>query len=151
MSGSIGMLVKTGLVLSFVLASTMSVWAQSQSCGNTPFPPAIPSAADLAAKSPTDAHGMVHDSFLDVKNWQSDLKNYRACLDGQDAVDKRDISQADPKKDADKIKAMQDQIALDVKIYDASVDNEEKVVNEFHALQAGYCMRTDIDKSTCPK
>src|ERR1700685_1783782 len=69
-SGSIGMLVKTGLVLSFVLASTISVWAQGESCGNPPFAPAIPSPADLKAKSATDAHSAVHDAFMDVKNGQ---------------------------------------------------------------------------------
>jgi hypothetical protein len=145
------MLVKTGLVLSFVLASTISVWAQGESCGNPPFAPAIPSPADLKAKSPTDAHSAVHDAFTDVKNWQADLKTYRSCLDGQDAAAKREIAQADPKKDADKIKGFKDQITDDGHVYDASVDNEEKVVNEFHALQVAYCTRTDVDRSTCPK
>jgi hypothetical protein len=145
------MLVKTGLVLSFVLASTISVWAQSESCGNPPFAPAIPSPADLKAKSATDAHSAVHDAFTDVKNWQNDLKTYRACLDGQDAQNKREIAQADPKKDADKIKDWKDQIAQDSHTFDGTVDNEEKVVNEFHALQVGYCTRTDVDRTTCPK
>ena len=145
------MLVKTGLVLSFLLVSTMSCWAQAESCGNVPFAPAIASPADLKAKSPADAHAAVHDSFTDIKNWQSDLKTYRACLDDQDGADKRNIGQADPKKDADKVTAWKDQIVDDAKIYNSSIDNEEKVVNEFHALQAAYCMRTDIDKATCPK
>jgi hypothetical protein len=145
------MLVKTGLVLSFVLASSLSAWAQTQSCGNTPFAPAIPSPADVKAKAPADAHAAVHDAFLDVKNWQGDLKTWRACLDDQDAADKRSIAQADPKKDVDKIQPWKDQIAQDGHVFDASVDNEEKVVNEFHALQTAYCTRTDIDKSTCPK
>jgi hypothetical protein len=145
------MLVKTGLVLSFLLVSTMSGWAQSESCGNVPFAPAIASPADLKAKSPTDAHTAVHDAFIDIKNWQSDLKTWRACLDARSAADKRSVSQADPKKDADKVKQWNDDVAQNGHDFDASVDNEEKVVNEFHALQAGYCTRTDIDKSTCPK
>ena len=145
------MLVKTGLVLSFLLVSTMSGWAQNETCGNVPFAPAIASPADLKAKSPTDAHTTVHDAFVDIKNWQSDLKTWRACLDARTAADKRDVAQADPKKDADKIKQWNDDVTQNGHDFDASVDNEEKVVNEFHALQAAYCMRTDIDKATCPK
>ena len=32
-----------------------------------------------------------------------------------------------------------------------SVNMEETVVNEFHAIQAAYCARSDVDKSSCPK
>jgi len=145
------MLVKTGLVLSFLLVSTMSGWAQNETCGSVPIAPAIPAPGDLKAKSPTDAHATVHDAFVDIRNWQSDLKTWRACLDARTAADKRDAAQADPKKDADKIKQLNDNVVQNGHDFDASVDNEEKVVNEFHALQAGYCMRTDIDKATCPK
>lgn len=145
------MLVKTGLVLSFLLVSTMSAWAQNETCGSVPIAPAIPVPGDLKAKSPTDAHTTVHDAFVDIRNWQSDLKTWRACLDARTAADKRDAAQADPKKDADKIKQLNDNATQNGHDFDASVDNEEKVVNEFHALQAGYCMRTDIDKATCPK
>jgi hypothetical protein len=28
---------------------------------------------------------------------------------------------------------------------------EETVVNEFHAVQAAYCARSDVDKASCPK
>jgi hypothetical protein len=145
------MLAKTGLVLTFLLVSTMSGWAQSDSCGNQPFAPAIPAPGDLKPKSPADAHASVHDAFMDIKNWQADLKTWRACLDARDNEDKRQIAQADPKKDADKVKGYNDDTKQNGHNFDASVDSEEKVVNEFHALQAAYCMRTDIDKATCPK
>jgi hypothetical protein len=145
------MLARIGLVLAFVFAAATPVFAQSQGCGSLPFEPALPTPAEIGQKTPADAHTALHDAFTDVKNWQADLKTYRGCQDGQETAAKRDLAQADPNKDKDKITKLKDQIAQIDHAYDASVDSEEKVVNEFHAAQAAYCMRTDVDRSVCPK
>ncbi|HEY2068161.1 MAG TPA: hypothetical protein VGG48_01300 [Rhizomicrobium sp.] len=141
---------KLGLVLSFLLASTAPVWAQS-ACGSVPFAPAMPSQADMRSKSIPDAETALHDAFTDIKNWQGDLKTYRSCLDGQTQQAKAGMAGLDKDKDADKIAAFKDQAATSNKLFDSSVDQEEKVVNEFHGAQAAYCMRSDANKAKCPK
>lgn len=145
------MLAKIGLVLTFVLAAATPALAQTSGCGSQPFAPALPTSAEMDQKSAADATTAKHDAFLDVKNWQGDLKTYRACLDGQEASAKRDVAGLDKSKDKDKIAKLTDQITQADHAYNVSVDAEEKVVNEFHAVQAAYCKRTDVDRASCPK
>jgi hypothetical protein len=125
--------------------------AFAQSCGSAPIAPALPSVAQMNQKSPADAQTAKHDGFIEIKRWQDELKTYRACMTNVSTQDKQKISQSDPKKDADKIKGMQDEMANANHEYDASVDMEERVANEFHAIQAAFCARSDTDKSSCPK
>jgi 5'-3' exonuclease len=125
--------------------------ALAQSCGSAPIAPALPSVTQINQKSPADAGAAKHDAFIEIKRWQDELKTYRACMTNVSTQDKQKMSQADPKKDADKIKSMQDEIANANHEYDASVDMEERVANEFHAVQAAFCARPDTDKSSCPK
>jgi hypothetical protein len=141
---------KLGLALSFLLASTAPVWAQ-QTCGTVPFAPAMPAPADMKTKPVADAETALHDAFADIKNWQGDLKTYRSCLDSQGTQAKNGLVGLDKTKDAEKIKDLKDLKTLSDHEYDQSVDQEEKVVNEFHAAQAAYCMRADANKSKCPK
>jgi hypothetical protein len=144
---------KFGLILSFLLVSTAPVWAQSSSsaCGSVPFAPAIPSPSDMKAKSAADDVTALHDSVMDIKNWQSDLKTYRACLDGQGNEAKNELVGLDKTKDADKIAQLKDQRVQSDKLFNDSVDQEEKVVNQYNAARAAYCMRPDSDKNKCPK
>ncbi|MGH6873150.1 MAG: hypothetical protein ACREHE_16770 [Rhizomicrobium sp.] len=141
---------KLVLVVPFLLMGTAPVWAQA-TCGTVPFAPAMPSQADMKSKPVADAETALHDAFTDIKNWQSDLKTYRACLDGQRASDKSQLAGLDKTKDADTIKTLTDQIKTSDVLYDKSVDQEESVVNEFHAAQNSYCQRSDANKSKCPK
>ncbi len=141
---------KLGLVLSLFLASTAPVLAQ-QSCGSVPFEPAMPSPADMKTKSVPDAETALHDAVSDIKNWQADLKTYRACLDAQGAQAKAGLTGLDKDKDADKIKDLKEVKASSDHLYDKSVDREEAVVNEFHLAQASYCGRPDANKNKCPK
>jgi len=120
-------------------------------CGSMPVPPAMPSADDIAHKSPTAAATAKHQAFLDVKNWQASLGDYRNCLDSLIDTDKQKMSNLDPGKDAGKIASLQAEMDGATAAHDSSVDAEERVVNDFHAVQAAFCMRNDVDRSTCPK
>jgi hypothetical protein len=138
-------------MLAFVTAALASAPALAQSCGSPPIAPALPSVAEINQKTPADAATTKHDGFIEIKNWQADLKTYRACVTHLSADDKKQLRETDPKKDADKIKRLQDEAAAADHNYDATVDMEERVANEFHAIQAAYCARPDTDKSSCPK
>jgi hypothetical protein len=136
------------MVLASVAASTPVV---AQSCAGEPVAPAFASAADIQRASPAAAAAAKHDAFVEIKNWQRDLKSYRDCLTGLTKMDKRQLGGLDPNKDADKIAGLQADAKAATHQFDITVDMEERVVNEFHALQAAYCARSDVDKSSCPK
>jgi hypothetical protein len=144
------MSVRLGL-LAFVFLGVAAAPAMAQSCGSEPIAPAVPSVADIKQKAPADAAASKHDAFVEIKNWQGDLKTYRDCLTNITNNDKRQISQLDPKKDEDKVKRLQNEATAATHEYDKSVDMEERVANEFHAIQTAYCARGDVDKSSCPK
>ena len=145
-----GMSVRMGLLMVAVLGLAAAP-ALAQSCGSTPIPPAVPSVADMKQKAPADAAASKHDAFVEIRNWQADLKTYRQCITNVGNSDKRQIAGLDPKKDADKIKRLTDEAASMNHEYDQSVDAEERVANDFHAIQTAYCARADVDKSSCPK
>jgi hypothetical protein len=138
-------------ILSLAMTGMACGPAFAQSCGSAPIAPALPSVTQINQKSPADAGAAKHDAFIEIKRWQEELKTYRACMTSVNAQDKQQASQADPKKDADKIKRLQDEAVNATHEYDASVDMEERVANEFHAIQAAFCARPDTDKSSCPK
>lgn len=146
------MSIKFGIAFALLFASTCAAAAQEM-CGDPPIAPVVPSAAELLAKSPADAAAARHSAFADVRRWQGALKSYRDCLTATIATDKRDAGEAvrSDKPDKDKIAKFNEEIAATNHAYDVSVDQEEKVVNEFHAAQVAYCTRKDVDVSTCPK
>ena len=146
------MSIKLGIAVALFVASTGAAEAQEM-CGDPPIAPVIPSAAELRAKSPADAAAARHSAFADVRRWQGALRSYRDCLTATIATDKRDAGEAvrSDKPDKDKIAKFNEEIAATNHAYDVSVDQEEKVVNEFHASQVAYCARRDVDVSTCPK
>ena len=143
------MRVRLGVLV--VASVAMPAPALAQSCAGEPIAPAFASAADIQHASPVAAAAAKHDAFIEIKNWQRDLKTYRDCLTGVTNMDKRQVVGLDPNKDADKIAQLQAQAKAATHEFDATVDMEEKVVNEFHAIQAAYCARNDVDKSSCPK
>ena len=55
------------------------------------------------------------------------------------------------KPDKDKVAKFNDEILASSRALDASSDQEERVVNEFHAAQVAFCTRKDVDVSSCPK
>jgi len=122
-------------------------------CGDPPIPPVLPSPADMNAKAPADAAAARHSAFADVRRWQGSLKSYRDCLNATISTDKRDADEnaRSDKPDKDKIAKWEAEIAAVNHAYDTSVDQEERVVNEFHAAQVAYCTRKDVDVTTCPK
>jgi hypothetical protein len=142
-----------GLAAVISVMATAPAWAQSNSCGDEPIAPAIPSAAEIGQKNPADALNMKHQAFLDIKSWQASLKDYRSCLDAAVDTDKRQLQDAQTasKPDTDKIKKLKDAIESDNKAYDRSTDTEERVANDFHALSTAFCSRADTDKTSCPK
>ena len=142
------------ILLAAVVAAVSAGPALAQgTCGALPIAPALPTPAEIQQKSPADALAANHNGFKDIKRWQADLKDYRSCLDSQTNSDKRDLSnaQGESKPDQDKIKGIQAEIAQTSQSYDASVDAEEHMVNEFHAMLTAYCMRKDVDRTSCPK
>jgi hypothetical protein len=138
-------------ILVLALAGTVATPALAQSCGSAPIAPALASAAEIKQKSPADAEATKHDAFVEIKNWQADLKTYRDCVTNVSNENNKQAAGLDPKKDADKIKQLQSQAKAATHQYDATVDMEERVVNEFHAVQAAFCARSDVDRSSCPK
>jgi len=146
------MLKRWGLACTIAVLSAAPAWAET-SCGYEPIAPALPSVAELGEKSATEAMQAKHMAFEDIKTWQSSLKDYRSCLDSDQADVKRQLqsTKSQPQPDAEKIKHLQDQLTGDGQAYDKSTDSEEKIVNDFHALSTAYCARSDTDKTTCPK
>jgi hypothetical protein len=143
---------KLGLALSILLVSSAPAWAEI-SCGSIPFGPAMPSPADMKTKSVGDAETALHDAFADIKNWQNDLKTFRDCTDKVGSQTKAAMAGLDKNKpdDKDKLRDLQDQKTEADHLYNQSIDEEEKVVNGFHAAQASYCLRADANKAKCPK
>lgn len=139
------------ILLALLMLGTVAPPALAEVCGSPPIAPALASAGDIKQKSAREAADAKHDAFVEIRNWQTDLKTYRACLVNIVNQNKRDLASLDPAKDADKIKGVQNNAKAANFAYDKTVDMEERVVNEFHALQAAYCARTDVDKSSCPK
>jgi hypothetical protein len=134
-----------------IACTVIATPALAQSCAGEPIAPALASPADIQRATPAAAAAAKHDAFAEIKNWQRDLKAYRDCLTGLTNMDKRKLPSLDPKKDADKIADLQAEAKAANHEFDATVDMEERVVNEFHALQAAYCARSDVDRSSCPK
>ena len=142
------------LRLAFVLLiASAGAAAAQEMCGDPPIAPVIPTAAEMRAKTPADAAAVRHSAFAEIRRWQGSLKSYRDCLNATIATDKRDRGEAarSEKPDKDKIAKFGEEIIASNHAYDVSVDQEEKVVNEFHAAQVAYCARKDVDVSTCPK
>ena len=146
------MSIRLRLALALLVASTGAAAAQEM-CGEPPIAPVIPSAEEMHTKTPVDAAAARHSAFGDVRHWQGALKSYRDCLNATIATDKRNAEEAvrSEKPDKDKIAKFNEEILATNHAYDASVDQEERVVNEFHAAQVAYCSRKDVDVSTCPK
>jgi hypothetical protein len=142
------------LILATILMAAGGGAAGAQSmCGDPPIAPAIPSPADIRSKSPTDADAAQHGAFGDIRRWQVALKSYRDCLNATIDTDKRDLGEAarSDKPDKKKMDQLQQEITASNQAYDSSVDQEEKVVNEFHAVQVVYCSRNDVNRASCPK
>jgi hypothetical protein len=119
-------------------------------CGPVPVAPAIPAASDLAGKTPDASRAEVLDAYHQVKNYQSTLKPYRACLSTQQDAQKAALADAQSKKDKDKAAAAQQAYADLAKLYDNTVDTETQVASEFNALHTADCV-TDTDPKICPK
>ncbi|HEX3664391.1 MAG TPA: hypothetical protein VHU23_04070 [Rhizomicrobium sp.] len=147
------MFVKLMATTIFLLASTGVVVAQEM-CGDLPIGPVIPSAPDIAKKSAADAAAAQRGVFLDVKRWQGALKSYRDCLNATDNTDRRELGEAQRGGDKTDTKRS-DKLTAEItdlrQAWNASADEEERVVNEFHAMQTAYCGRKDVDRASCPK
>ncbi|HEY5046498.1 MAG TPA: hypothetical protein VII49_00570 [Rhizomicrobium sp.] len=141
-----------GVGLIVLVASAGGAVAENK-CGDEPIAPEIPGVADMKQKPPMDAATIRHGAFLEIRRWQGSLKSYRDCLVAMENTDKRLAGEAQrsDKPDADKIKSFQQEMSDAAHAFDASVDEEERTVNEFHAAQVAYCTRSDVDRSPCPK
>jgi hypothetical protein len=144
------MLNRIGLA-AVILAMSAAPALADNTCGSMPIPPALPTGSDIGKMTPDAAESAKHQAFMDIKNWQANLNDYRDCLNSLIDTDKEKMGQLDPTKDSTKISNLQIEIDGATGAHDSSVDAEEKVVNEFHAIQAAFCMRSDVDRATCPK
>jgi hypothetical protein len=142
-----------GLAAAMAVFAAMPARAQSDSCGDEPIPPAIPTAAEIGQDSPDSAQKAKHNAFHDIRAWQAQLKGYRDCLDAATATAKREKQDAMSSSKPDKTKIAEIQARLDAadKAYQHTTDTEEHLVNDFHALSTAYCSRADVDKTSCPK
>lgn len=138
--------------LAAVLAAVATVPAAADDmCGEAPYPPAIDKPDSLASKPVETARAVVKQDYDEVKAYQAQLKDFRACLDGQNRQDQFNIHAAQQKKDsADEVARLQEQIDARRKTYDATVDSETNVATEFNALHTAHCQR-DTDPMVCPK
>ena len=136
-----------------LLVGSAEAAAAQEMCGDQPLAPVIVSPADMRAKPPAQATATEHGAFGDIRRWQGALKSYRDCLDATIATDRRQAQEVlrSDKPDKDKVAKFNDEIVASSRALDASSDQEERVVNEFHAAQVAYCTRKDVDVSTCPK
>lgn len=140
------------LAFALLIASATAATAQEM-CGDPPLAPVLPSAAEMRAKSPAAAGAAEHSAFADVRRWQGALKSYRDCLEATIVTDRRkaeEVARSD-KPDKDKIAGFNAEIVASDHADNVSTDQEERVVNEFHAAQVAYCTRKDVDVSSCPK
>jgi hypothetical protein len=147
------MLAKLCVAAVVLIASAGAVAAQDDMCGDLPIGPVIVAPADVLRKSPADADAAQHGAFLDIKRWQGSLRSYRECLNATVETDKRDIGeiQRSDKPDTKKIDKLKQALEDLGHAWDASVDEEERTVNQFHAVQVAYCSRTDVNRAVCPK
>jgi hypothetical protein len=148
------MLAKFSVTALVVIGWAGGAAAQDNMCGDLPIGPVIPSASEIQSKSATDAAAVQHSVFLDIKRWQTALKSYRDCLNATDDTDKRALGEAQrggDKTDIAKGDKLTSAIANLGRAWDASVDEEERVVNQFHAMQVAYCGRNDVNRASCPK
>ncbi|MGH6876034.1 MAG: hypothetical protein ACREHV_01515 [Rhizomicrobium sp.] len=146
------MLTRLFIALAIVALSSEGVAAQ-QMCGDPPIAPELPSVADMQQKSPAEAAAARNGAFADIKRWQGQLKSYRECLNATVDTDKRDLGEAQraDKPDTKKMTKLQQEITDAGHAWDASVDDEERVVNQWNAAGTAFCLRADTDHATCPK
>jgi hypothetical protein len=139
-----------------LLLATTGAAAAQEMCGDPPIAPVIPSASEMRSKTPADAATSQHAAFADVRRWQGALRSYRDCLNATIATDKRQAeevlrSDKQAKDQQSDIAKYNGEIAASNHAYDVSVDQEERVVNDFHAALVAYCTRKDVDTAICPK
>ena len=148
------MLAKLTAMTFLVIAWAAAASAQDM-CGDLPIGPVVPSAAEIQQKTAAAAAAAQHGTFLEVKKWQIALKSYRDCLNATVDTDKRELGESQrgggDKTDTNKITKLQGDLTDLQHAWDASVDEEERTVNQFHALQVAYCGRSDVDRAVCPK
>jgi hypothetical protein len=147
------MLARMSVAMAILALSAISAAAQDNMCGYLPIAPEIPSAADMTQKSPADAAAARHGAFLDIKRWQGQLKSYRDCLNATADTDQRKLGEAQrsDKPDKDKMAKLQADMTNAKHAWDASVDEEERVVNQWNAAGTAFCLRADVDHASCPK
>jgi len=139
------------IIVGSLVLCVVTAPALAQSCGSTPIAPALPSVAEIAKKPPTESAAAKHDAFAEIKNWQADLKTYRACVTNLSKQDKQQLATVDKDKKPELFSHLREEASASDRGYNDSVNMEETVVNEFHAIQAAYCARKDVDKASCPK
>ncbi|HEX4079429.1 MAG TPA: hypothetical protein VHX61_11235 [Rhizomicrobium sp.] len=130
-----------------------SAAAQDDMCGDLPIAPEMPTLADMQQKPPAEALAAKRAAFADIKRWQGALKTYRDCLDATVDTDNRQLgeTQRSDKPDTKKIAKLRQNLVDLKNAWDASVDDEERVVNQWNAAGTAFCLRADVDRSTCPK
>jgi hypothetical protein len=109
-------------------------------CGSTPLAEVIPAPASVSGKTVAEASTIKHDAFVTVKAYQGKLKTFRECLISQTNALKATVDTA---KDDSAKKKIQAQMADMQGVYDKTIDDETKVVNDFLALQTAVCQIVD--------
>jgi hypothetical protein len=124
----------------------------ADACGDAPYPPAIDKPAVLTGMTVEAARNELMGQYKEVKAYQGQLKDFRACLEGQERQDKIALRAAQQKKkDKDsEVAEVQGRIDDRKKIYDSTVDSETQIATDFNTLHTAHCAR-DTDTSVCPQ
>jgi hypothetical protein len=139
-------------IVAMTLLFARSALADPTSCGEAPYPPALPSLGDIARLPPADAGTAKHQAFEDVVSWQKSLKAYRACLNVLTANDDRKITgdqNSNNKDDKDEITGLRTDEANINTVFNKTVDTEKSIVSSYDSLSKQYCSRKDVDLSSC--
>jgi hypothetical protein len=108
-------------------------------CGAAPVAPVVPGAADIAGKTPEDAHKVSSEAFKLVRIYQSALQPFYNCVEQQVIAGNTAIAEAKEKKDRAKIAALESAAADLNKDYQGTLATEKQVVADYMSLHDNYC------------
>lgn len=128
-------------VLALAAVSTPA-FAAGQCDSGTPAVPVIPSVAEVTSGTVAQGEAKLNATQADVKLYQSQLKDYRACLNAAMAADQ---VKAKDSKDTDGSKKAADEFSRYEGMFNASVDSEQAVAQQFNADAKAHCARDTSD------
>lgn len=128
-------LLTAAVAVAMISVSAPALAAAGDECQSV-YAPAMPTLDAFKAQSTEQAYDTLMGALQSVKQYQGDLKSYRDCLDAAMAkirAKRANSSEEQARKDAS--------LGTLAQLFNASVDEEARVVNEFQAIRTNYCER----------